>query len=135
MPLVTRMFASSEQACEPMASSSVNSSRKTRAVPLLFPGEAEVLALVLLWGVDVFRPAGVAAAGDAEESFLGRPSFLPEPDAGVMAALPLDFVGGVAFAADDSLDFTDRTGSSSSKSKTLLPPPRSLPRLVPAPAQ
>jgi hypothetical protein len=33
MPLVTRMFASSEHAWDPMASSSVNSCRKTRTVP------------------------------------------------------------------------------------------------------
>jgi hypothetical protein len=33
MPLVTRVFASSEHAWDPMASSSVNSYRKTRTVP------------------------------------------------------------------------------------------------------
>jgi hypothetical protein len=33
MPLVTRVFASSEHAWDPMASSSVNFCRKTRTVP------------------------------------------------------------------------------------------------------
>jgi hypothetical protein len=36
MPLVTRVFASSEHAWDPMASSSVNFCRKTRTVPVLF---------------------------------------------------------------------------------------------------
>jgi hypothetical protein len=36
IPLVTRVFASSEHAWDPMASSSVNFCRKTRTVPAVF---------------------------------------------------------------------------------------------------
>jgi hypothetical protein len=43
MPLVTRMFASSEHAWDPMASSSVNFCRKTRTVPVSNPGHLQCL--------------------------------------------------------------------------------------------
>jgi hypothetical protein len=49
MPLVTRVFASSEHAWDPMASSSVNFCRKTRTVHQRHLNELQMIEVVTFW--------------------------------------------------------------------------------------